>query len=100
MSLDIIIGDDETFAHLYYDRGTGMLVYGHLYFKQVTETEKTVGELKIHQISSTFLLSQQFNAWLIGTISVFIIVRCVIGWLGYTLIRNGRKIKPSRLDQI
>lgn len=97
---EINIGDDEVFAHMYYDRTNGMLMFGHLYFKQVTETEKTIGELKIHHISSTFALAQKFNLWLIGTICVFCIAGCFIGWIGYTIIRNGEKIKPSRLDRI
>ena len=100
LSLDIIIGDDEIFAHLYYDRANGMLMFGHLYFKQVIETEKTVVELKLYHISSTFPISEKFNTWLIGTISVFLIAGCFVGWIGYTIIRNGKKSKPSRLDQI
>ncbi|MHA1112362.1 MAG: hypothetical protein ACTSRE_14800 [Promethearchaeota archaeon] len=100
LSLDIIIGDDEIFAHLYYDRANGMLMFGHIYFKQVIETEKTVVELKLYHITSTFSITEKFNIWLIGTISVFIIAGCLIGWIGYTIIRNEKIRKPSRLDQI
>lgn len=100
LSIDFYIGDDVKFAHIYYDRATGMLMYGHLYVKQVTDSGKTIGEIKIHHVSSTFPISQKINAWLFATIGVLLALGCGAGWIGYNLIKNGKKKKPSRLDQI
>ena len=100
LSLDVFIGDDVTFAHIYYDRATGMLMYGHLYFKQVNESGKTIGEIKIHHVTSTFSISQKINGWLFAMIGVLLVIAFSAGWMVYSVIKNGKKKKPSRLDQI
>ena len=100
VSRDILIGDDETYIHVYFDRATGVLVYGKYYIKQVSSSSKNELVLEIHQISSNFELADRFNWWLLLTITVFSAVGALAGWIIYNLVRNGGRKKPSRLDEI
>ncbi|MBN2155197.1 MAG: hypothetical protein JW776_04085 [Candidatus Lokiarchaeota archaeon] len=98
--LEVSIGDDETFVHCYYDRGTGMLMYAHMYIKRIRESERTIGELKIHHISGSFSISQSFNWWFLATIGASSLIAVAIGWMTYNFCKNDKKKHPSRLDQI
>lgn len=100
LSIDAQIGDDRTYIHLYYDRATGMLLYGKFYVKQVTDDGKIISVMEIHHISSTFPITSSFNWWLILTIIVFSGAGAIVSWVIYNLVRNGPRKKPSRLDEI
>jgi hypothetical protein len=100
LSLDIIIGEDETYFHMYYDRATGMLMYAKFYMKEFTETGKIFSQLEIHHVSSTFPVSERFNWWILLTITFFSGIGATFSWISYVLIGNRNRKKPSRLDEI